>query len=323
MASYKNNKIIITDIFTDGSTQLSTADRTFQLPDSLAPGASHTFSASDLLVNSTGMSSIAGVSFNVNTYAPYRDTTGTTSENVMSYYSDACATLFSQDQGDAIKADIVSRGFATLYPAPANITITDTVTVINPLDGAVAPYPLVHFRWNPINGATIYHVHIYEVNFLGIQVLNGVEYDYMVTDTEVWQTVEPNKTYEWVVYPINATSFCDLGMGSTKAKFEVFDWSVGVENPSPTVSSTMVYPNPSTEYNDVIIEINTTADVEAQIVVYNSIGKEVMPAQLMTLFKGQNIQTLNTSSLSPGIYIINIKTNENIVSHKLIINQHY
>ncbi|MDC0230562.1 zinc-dependent metalloprotease [Aureispira] len=315
--------IIITDVFTDGSTQISTADRTFQLPDSLAPGATHTFSAVDLLANSTSLPSLAGVSFNVNTYAPYRDTTGTTSENVMSYYSDACATQFSQEQGDAIKADIVSRGFATLYPAPANITITDTVTVNNPIDGAVAPQPLIHFRWNPVNGATIYHVHIYEINFLGIPLPNGVKYDYMVTDTEVWQTVEPNKSYEWVVYPINATSFCDLGIGSSKANFDVYDWAVGFDNLNKAVSSTRIYPNPSTKINDVIIEIKTIAELDAHIFVYNSIGKAVMPTQTLALAKGDNIQTLNTTSLSPGLYIINIKTKDSAVSHKLIINQHH
>jgi hypothetical protein len=241
----------------------------------------------------------------------------------MSYYSDVCATQFSQEQGNAIKADIVSRGFATLYPAPANININDTVTVTNPINGAVAPYPLVHFRWNPVNGATIYHVHIYEVNFLGIPLPNGVDYDFMVTDSEVWQTLVPNKSYEWVVYPVNATSFCDLGLGSSKATFDVYDWSVGVENLSKYVSSTRIYPNPSTQFNDVIIEVKTIADLDAEVLVYNSIGKAVMPGQTVQLLKGDNFQTLNTSTLSPGMYIISIKTKDSVLSHKLIINQNY
>jgi hypothetical protein len=292
------------------------------LPDSLAPGESHTFSAVDLLANSTGLATIAGVSFNVNTYAPKKDTTLTASSNYMSYYSYiGCVQSFTAGQLDAITLDYASRAYATLYPDPANTAITDTVTVTNPIEGAVAPYPLIHFTWNAVAGATMYHVHIYEVNFLGIPIGNGQGHDYIVNGTDSWRTLVPDKTYKWKVYPLNSTSFCNNSYVSAEAEFEVKNWAVGVQTTQTEIISSKIYPNPGKKNQDVILEINSSIDGEAQIKILNSIGQIVMPSQVVVFMKGENLQKLNTTSLSAGLYIINVETKSGTISHKLLIKE--
>lgn len=311
--------ITITDILNNNGTQVSSDTRTISLPNALPAGDSYTFSAGDLAYTSTA--GLAGVSISSQTYAPYRDTTGLTmADNVMSYYNDFCATQFSLEQEEAIKLDIAARGFATLYSEPTDITITETATVINPAMSAVAPQPLVNFQWNPVNGATMYWVHIYEISFLNIPVSGGAEYEFMATGTNAWQTLEPNKRYGWRVYPLNATSFCNNNAtGSVQSNFQVYNWTVGVNDIPSEIESSKIYPNPTGASQDVLLEIKSSIEGDAQITIINSIGQEVMPVQTIGLTKGDNIQKLTTSSLSAGMYIITINTANSTTSHKLVI----
>lgn len=310
--------VIATDIFYNGNIQVSSGDRTYPLPNALAPGESYTFAPIDLRVDAT---TLAGATFGVNTYAPYRDTTGTTSENVMSYYSDACATQFSVQQGDAMKMDIASRGFATLYSTPSDITITDTAVVLHPVDNSIAPQPLVHFAWNPVNGATMYQVSIYEINAIGAPLLGGQQFDVMVTGTDYWQTLNSGSRFEWVVTPLNATTFCDGSVASDKAKFLVFNWNVGVDNIEAEIESSKIYPNPSGARQDVLLEIESTVVGDAQVTIFNGIGQEVMPTQAISLVPGNNVQKLTTSTLTAGLYVVNVKTANGMTSHKLVIKE--
>lgn len=308
--------VIATDIFYNGGTQVSSSDRIYSLPVALAPGEAYTFSPVDLRVDAM---QLAGVTFGINTYAPHRDTSGTTSENVMSYYDDNCATQFSVEQGDAMKMDIASRGFATLYAKPSNIVITDTAVVLHPVDNSIAPQPLVHFAWNPVNGATMYHVFIYEINAIGAPLLGGQQFDVVVNGTDYWQTLTANSRFEWVVTPMNATTFCDRGIASKKAKFRVFNWNVGVDNVEAEIHSSKIYPNPSNTRQDVILEVESKVAGDAQITIFNGIGQEVMPTQAISLIPGNNIQKLTTSTLAAGLYVINVKTLNGTTSHKLLI----
>ena len=310
--------IVATDVFYNGSTQVSSGDRTYALPNALAPGESYTFLAADLTIDAF---LLAGVTFGVNTYAPYRDTTGTTSENVMSYYDDACATQFSVEQGDAMKMDIASRGFSTLYSTPSDITITETAVVLHPVDNSIAPQPLVHFAWNPVNGATMYHLEIYEINAIGAVLLGGEQFDVIITGTDYWQTLSDGSRYEWVVTPLNATTFCDRGIASEKAKFRVNNWNVGVESVEAEIESSKIYPNPSGTRQDVILEVESTVIGSAQITIFNGIGQEVMPTQAISLVPGNNVQKLSTSTLTAGLYVVNVKTANGTTSHKLLIKE--
>lgn len=320
--AFAGTNIVITDAFRTAASVISSSTRTITLPSNIPPGSSYTYvNASAATLSVTGASQIAGLNLNFNTYAPYRDTTGTSSENVMSYYPDQCATQFSVEQGNAMKMDIASRAFATLYTPPTDTPITTVATVINPAMSAVAPQPLIHFQWNPVPGATMYHVYVFEITPLNTELVNGVKLDFMTTNTSEWKTLVPNKRYGWRVYPINAATICDLNaIGSVQANFQVYDWAVGVQQVEAEIYSSKIYPNPTGLNQEVMLEMNSTIVGDAQITIYNSIGQEVMPTQTITLLKGTNFEQISTNGLASGLYVVNIKTKNGIVSHKLAIN---
>ncbi|MGH1335795.1 MAG: zinc-dependent metalloprotease [Aureispira sp.] len=314
--------IVVTDVFSNGSgVQISSDNRNYNLPNALAPGESYTFTAADLQFNGT---EIAGISFSMKSYAPYQTVTGTTStsNNVMSYYGDVCATDFSVEQSEAMKMDIASRGFSTLYDDPTDVSITQPTTLNYPTDGSIAPQPLVNFRWDAVPGATMYHVEICEINILGACLLNGERFDFMTTTNDTWKTLAPNKRYRWTVMPVNSISFCDrMTLQSTTATFQVFDWTIGVDKVEGEATTTRLYPNPTNKSQQVVLEINATKDTEAQISMINSIGQTVMPAQTINVAQGVNVERLSTANLTAGLYIVNVETEGTIISHKLVIQE--
>lgn len=314
--------VVVTDIFSDGNgVQISSTNRSYTIPNALLTGETYTFLAADLQSTDT---QIAGVTFSMKSYAPYQTVTGTTStsNNVMSYYGDVCATDFSVEQSEAMKLDIASRGFSTLYDDPTDITITQPSTVVYPADGDISAQPLINFRWDAVPGATMYHVEICEVNILGVCFPNGEKYDFTATTTDIWKTLAPNKRYKWTVMPVNAISFCDRAtLSSSNAVFEVFDWTVGVDQLEEETATTRIYPNPTSKNQQVVVEINAVKDAEVQISMINSIGQTVMAAQRLAVTQGVNIEQLNTANLAAGLYIINVETEGTITSHKLVIQE--
>lgn len=315
-----NETVVVTDVFSDGNgVQISSNNRSYTIPNALAPGESYVFSAAALQHTAT---QIAGVQFSMKTYAPYRNRTGTTANNVMSYYGDVCATDFSGEQSAAMKMDIAARGFATLYSNPTDIKITQPATVLYPGNGHIATQPLVHFRWEAVPGATMYHIEVCEINILGNCLMNGEKHDFMTTDNEAWKTLAPNKRYKWTVMPVNAISFCDRSsLSSAPATFSVFNWSIGVDQVEEKVASTRIYPNPTNKNQQVVLEINATRATEAQISMLNSIGQIVMPTQVINITQGVNTEQLNTATLTAGLYIINVETEGITTSHKLVIQE--
>lgn len=313
--------IIITDIFSGPSGAIASQDRTpLTLPNALAPGESYTFYSTDLRYDNTN-EEIAGVNINFNTYAPYRQRTIVDSDNIMSYYNDNCTAEFTPEQAQAMKADIASRGFATLYSTPPQVDITNQATLQHPEDNSIAPQPLIHFKWDPVAGATYYEIEIYQVNALGARLLGGDTYQFMISGTDFWLDVVPNQLYKWTVFPVNATKFCDRSVQSNAAQFQVFDWSIGVDQVESPVFNSSIYPNPVGNSRQVNLSVEARVATQARITMFNAVGQSLMPAQDWKLNAGTNVQQLNTAELPAGLYIINIETAEGVKSHKLTIEE--
>jgi len=72
-----------------------------------------------------------------------------------------------------------------------------------------------------------------------------------------------------------------------------------------------VYPNPASDHVNVII--NGAKEVETMILLYNQSGQKIVEAQI-----NQDLR-LDTSKLSPGIYLLVLQNNSNRENHKLVI----
>ncbi len=317
IAANTANLVTVEEVFYNGATQIS-SESWFLNPITTAIAPGQTVAMAFVIKSKPTM---GGAIFDVATYAPNRDTTGTTSENVMSYYNDACATQFSVEQGNAMKADIASRGFATMYPNPNNDSLTVKATVTNPIDSAGAPNSLINFTWNAMPGATMYYADVYESTIFGLPLLNGERYEKMTTETNFWLELTPGKHYAWTLKPMNSTNFCDTSLTSAIQKFDVYGFPINVDQVEGMIQYSSIYPNPSTMGKEVVLEIKATQAGEASISIFNSLGQRMMSNQILPLVAGDNVQKLNIAALSAGLYVVTIKTEKGLTSHKLQIQE--
>jgi len=84
-------------------------------------------------------------------------------------------------------------------------------------------------------------------------------------------------------------------------------------NPS-LFNSAQLFPNPSCE--EITIDLNQCVNSRTTITLYNSFGAEVKSIDLNVLSAGHHVITLNTESLSNGIYFCIVKSGSQINSMK-------
>ncbi len=329
-----NTVVTVTDGFYNGATLVSSNDRTYNLPVALLAGESYTFAPIDLRVDAT---QIAGVTFSMKTTAPQQTTSGTSSDNYMSYYTYiGCVQSFSTEQKEAMKLDYLSRGYANLFTPEPFTPITNAVTVISPVNGSISPQPTINFSWNAVAGATMYRVLIQEVS-CGVPIVLNTPYEQLIQGTSVWVTLDPDKCYQWKVYPLNANSFSYLNAAngsfcgptstqvtanaSSNAVFQVFDWAVGVDQIAKEIEFSSIHPNPNDGNGEVFVSIKSLITGSASLSIYNSIGEEVLSPQMVEMATGANVYGLNVSALAAGLYVVAIKTDNKTISHKLVIQQ--
>ncbi|MBL4649327.1 MAG: T9SS type A sorting domain-containing protein, partial [Aureispira sp.] len=266
----------------------------------------------------TQKNTIAGCAFDIQLTAPYTTITRTSAENVMSYYDESCGSLFSTEQGVAMQLDIASRGLSTLYPAPTSTLITAQATTNYPTANVITPSNIVDFLWNPVSGATSYHVYVYQVNSLGIPLINGDRLDFMTINPSLSTALKPSTLYAWEVSPLNATSFCDPNTKSTTVPFET-GLSVSVTSLMLQKATFKIHPNPISKNKILTLELTSEGISEAQVSIFNALGQEVMFGQTLELVDGLNKNQLDVRSLSAGLYLIHVQTKEGIQSKKLVV----
>ena len=88
--------------------------------------------------------------------------------------------------------------------------------------------------------------------------------------------------------------------------------AIGAFESNVTTNINKIYPNPFT--NEFTIEFNNQNSDQTKIIIYNIIG-EIVYQSTQT---NQKLITVNLEELSKGTYIVAIKTNNEIVSKKLV-----
>jgi hypothetical protein len=121
----------------------------------------------------------------------------------------------------------------------------------------------------------------------------------------------PDQTYWTVDYvpAIETVRFGTYGRGVWD--FEI-DNSTDIYNHADISSQVNIYPNPATDQ----INLKSEYDIIQSATIYTLSGEIV---QIQDFYISSRKQTINISHLNTGIYIIHIKTHNNILDQKLIV----
>lgn len=106
----------------------------------------------------------------------------------------------------------------------------------------------------------------------------------------------------------------DINSGNLYKLIDTDALSIDDNEASTTVS---IYPNPTKNSLNIDFGLNTNTDLSTDITIFDLQGKMVKTIRR----NSETVQTINTSHLTNGFYILKIKmANRNQSSHKLVIN---
>jgi len=152
------------------------------------------------------------------------------------------------------------------------------------------------------------------------QKTNNIGYSWKKYSSSTGWTVYDSTAY--FLYDNDSTDFYRIvfngfgGMGTGKAFFNTERLATVNINDLNSTFSYSVFPNPAT--NQISILMDNINSKEVSVSIYNLSGQSVFQSNL-SLTQGVNQKQLDISSLSSGVYVINISNNRINSSKKLII----
>jgi len=102
------------------------------------------------------------------------------------------------------------------------------------------------------------------------------------------------------------------------AKSESVITGIEEANADETAANVIVFPNPMTDAATVGIQLFESNTVSMQVV--NMLGQVVINNSLGHMNMGEQTVALNTSSLKPGLYFLNVYVGERLITQKIAIN---
>ncbi len=222
----------------------------------------------------------------------------------MSYAFDGCSNSFSNDQIDAMRANLINEKASYLDASLVALPeITETTTLLYPADGEITTYDQIEIAWEPVENAEYYIVQ------LGIEATSQVViWDTLVSTTSlVLPDQKVNDDIYWRIKAINSFHFC--GDFSENSLFVTTDVSA-IDNTIP---------------NDDVLFIPNLTSGNQSVFVKNKSGNKITSFNLFDIHGQRQVIDLEdnvfqTGYLQSGIYYghILLENNRRIVK-KLIV----
>ncbi len=214
----------------------------------------------------------------------------------MSYSLDVCASRFSEEQIEAMKANAIDeQADMVLFSNPTNVINDDDVLTMNlddPFDAGL-DFKDIDFSWQAVQNADFYLV------TLGVEpTMSFILKDTIVTQPNVsFKEISTNHSdYYWKVTPFNSIDFCDLQSSPiTQINFTEVSAADDIN-----LNAISIYPNLLRE--ESTININGISHVK-------SVSYELINPSGELIQKGiiSNDEIALENNLANGIYFVRIK----------------
>ena len=225
---------------------------------------------------------------------------------IMSYALDNCASRFTDDQSEAMRANLIDEKPDLLLDQSHPGDLSQMVTSINfPFDEQVVYYQNIEFGWDEIDNAANY---LFQLN-LG---QNGtfVLYDTIVNaSTLTLPELDINKNYYARVKALGKTDFCADWSGDVKIKTSE---TSSVDNQDFNSIFTIA-PTLLVQGQHIVLSSELSQEVKIQVVDIN--GRLLNPQ----INKVDWDIKIATNNMAPGVYVIQALLQDRAVSTKVVI----
>ncbi len=232
----------------------------------------------------------------------------------MSYFDDNCTNRFSNDQKAAIAADLLTSARNYIKGTPSStIEITTPATLVAPTNNGTSPFwDEVFLDWDDVSGANKYFVQISRNSSFSLLVDEAIVTNSLYAST----ALSAGTNYFWRVKAYNEISVCN-GYSATR-QFSTSSFTTGTKEVLNT-TAIKLQPNFTSEGQVINLNIQTQEKIEATIRIVNVAGQVVQAINNLTFQAGTHIHQIETTGLTPGVYIVNLQTDKGQVNEKLII----
>lgn len=233
----------------------------------------------------------------------------------MSYADDACSNRFSEEQIQAMRANLNDDRPNLLYnqtDVPHMPEISQEL--ISPIQEEVTgpPNEGVTLNWEPIENATHYLV---QAN--PFPAFSYVYFEFITTETSITiDDFEEDRTYYWRVKPYSAYSSCIPFSGNEKFRTGMI--STNTNELTLSGQTIKIYPNPTRWNSEVTLEFNAYDNENIQVELFDGTGRLVLSSNIDAV-TGMNKQKISVADIPAGVYILNVSNEKESVTQKLII----
>lgn len=230
----------------------------------------------------------------------------------MSYSNDACANRFSNEQMDAMAFNIDTERPTLKAQLQDTTPIMQKVERVFPLQGMPQKPSNATFAWKSVPGAVGYVLQASQISvFPGTLPLNVMTQDTFYVATKL----SDSRTYNWRVRAIYPGRTCGLTSYSDTGRF--FTSVTAGLSAFSNANEVKIYPNPTGNSQQVFIAFEHDVNIISAANIYTIEGKSI--SQLAVNKQSNNQYVMNISTLSTGIYFIDIKTDNGTYRQKLLV----
>lgn len=231
----------------------------------------------------------------------------------MSYANDNCSGRFSNDQMDAMRANInFARSYLLNQMDPLDPVGEAILNPVSPLTGETVDFfESVLFEWEPVANATGYCLEISPLPSFAL-----VQFRYHVESNSFLSTdLQSDRNYYWRIRPYNAQYTCeDI---SEKSPF-----TTGLLSDVHTIdeiNNLFLHPNPVGLGKDLRISLDVSEALLMNSKLLSMTG-QVLQKSTWNVQAGHNQFSLQTANLLPGVYLFQLRSEKGVMSRKVVVN---
>ncbi len=231
----------------------------------------------------------------------------------MSYSFDACASRFSPEQIQAMRANLkyarpgILRNLEIQPIDPAGIEL------LQPVDTAVVPANYVRLEWKPVPGATHYLLQVGRHPFQSVILKTAILADttFVLVDNEY---IQPGKRYWWRIRPFGPGNYC-----TDFTERQIFEGGTLTSTAEPAaLEEVQLGPSPLPIGTPLHIQLGSLPPQTAVTLTLLDLQGRVHRTQTLGTASGSSL-SLSTAGLQPGLYLLQLSTGKERRVFKVVL----
>lgn len=259
-----------------------------------------------------------GCTYNAGAQDPLGEVVVPDKYNFMTYF-DRCERddyHFSDAQQQLMRIDLESnsRAYIRLDEMPSFAPIEQQITLELPdWNDLVPTYNAVQLDWSDVPAATHYLIEIDRIPSFSLQPKAFVTEASEIMLT----TLQANRTYYWRVRPFNAYYTCVPT--SDVRTFTTGDVATSTQN-IRQLNDWKIIQNPIQRNTGIKFAFNISEQFEATILLCDLAGQKLFEINKQRFNAGDNLLSIPTEQLSPGVYFLTLQTAEGRLTEKIVVH---